>query len=57
MPSRCERVGLIALHGADFGVPALLRKLSNDCLKRQSVSSYDLCGVHCRELSALFMRW
>jgi hypothetical protein len=47
--SRCERAGryrldtLIAQHGAAFGVPMLLRLLSQDCPKRASVSVYDLC--------------
>jgi hypothetical protein len=33
----------------------MLRTLSADCPKRQSVSAYDLCGVHCPELPALFL--
>jgi hypothetical protein len=51
--SRCDRAGrynlntLIAPHGPAFGIPELLRLLSGDCPKRQSVSAYDLCGVHC----------
>lgn len=59
--SRCDRAGryplntLIARHGADFGVPSLLRMLSGDCPKRASISAYDLCGVHAPELSALFI--
>jgi hypothetical protein len=59
--SRCERAGryqvenLIAEHGRWFGVPALLALLSVDCPKRQSVSAYDLCGIHCPELPALFL--
>ena len=57
--SRCERAGrypvamLIARHGAEFPVPDLLRRLSDDCTKRASISAYDLCGVHCPELSGL----
>jgi hypothetical protein len=53
--SRCERVGrynlhiLMARHGEGFGIPNLLRLLSKDCVKRASVSAYDLCGVHCPE--------
>jgi hypothetical protein len=59
--SRCERAGryslgtLIARHGTDFGIPALLRLLSDDGPKRKSVSAYDLCGVHCPDLAALFV--
>jgi hypothetical protein len=59
--SRCERVGryrlgiLIPLHGADFGIPELLRLLSKTCPKRESLSAYDLCGVHCPELSSFFL--
>src|SRR3954471_17130575 len=47
--SRCDRAGqynidsLIARHGRDFGVPALLNLLSADCPKRQSVTAYDRC--------------
>jgi hypothetical protein len=49
--NRCERAGrynldtLIARHGAAFGIPALLRLLSDDCPKRQSITIYDQCGV------------
>jgi hypothetical protein len=59
--SRCNRAGryridtLIAQKNEPrFGIPALLRRLSDDCTKRASISAYDLCGVHCPELSALF---
>jgi hypothetical protein len=58
---RCERAGrynlgtLISRHGADFGIPALLALLSDDCPKRKSVSFYDRCGVHCPELPSLFL--
>jgi hypothetical protein len=47
--SRCDRAGLynletlITRHGAEFGIPDLLRLLSDDCPKRASVSAYDLC--------------
>jgi hypothetical protein len=59
--SRCERAGqyavatLIEQHGPGFTIPALLRLLSGDCPKRQSISAYDLCGIHCPGLPALFM--
>jgi hypothetical protein len=59
--SRCDRAGrynlgaLIAGHGPKFGIPALLRLLSADCPKRNSTNAYDLCGVHCPELSTLFL--
>jgi hypothetical protein len=49
--TRCERAGcyqmktLIAQHGRWFGVPRLLKLLSKDCPKRESVSAYDLCGM------------
>jgi hypothetical protein len=58
--SRCDRAGwyhldaLIARHGAGFGIPELLRLLSDDCPKRKSISAYDLCGVHCPELPTFF---
>jgi hypothetical protein len=59
--TRCERVGryqvdtLIARHGAGFGIPSLLRKLSADCSKRSSLSAYDICGIHCPELPDFFL--
>jgi hypothetical protein len=61
--SRCERAGrysvetLITRHGHWFGIPALLALLSADCPKRQATaaSAYDLCGVHCPDLPALFL--
>jgi hypothetical protein len=58
--SRCDRAGryrldtLIGRHGPEFGIPALLRLLSEDCPKRKSVNMYDRCGVHCPELSGIF---
>jgi hypothetical protein len=58
--SRCDRAGrygmdtLIARHGPGFGIPELLRLLSDDCPKRQSLSAYDLCGVHCPDLPTFF---
>jgi hypothetical protein len=58
--SRCDRAGrynldtLIALHGPGFGIPELLHLVSKDCPKRQSLSAYDICGVHCPELSTYF---
>ena len=45
---------LIARHGAAMPIPALLRNLSADCPKRQSATDYDLCGINCPELPALF---
>jgi hypothetical protein len=60
--SQCERAGryplasLIERHGQMYTIPTLLRTLSDDCPKRKSLSAYDLCGVHCPELPALFMR-
>jgi hypothetical protein len=59
--SRCKRTErynlgtLITRHGEGFGIPKLLRLLSKDCVKRASVSAYDLCGVHCPELPGFFL--
>ena len=59
--TRCDRAGryrldaLIQRHGPAFSVPELLQVLSADCPKRASISAYDLCGVHCPELPALFV--
>jgi hypothetical protein len=56
---RCDRSGqysldmLIARHGPAFTIPTLRRELGADCPKRALVSTYDLCGVHCPDLSAL----
>jgi hypothetical protein len=47
---------LIARHGPGFGIPELLRRLSDDCPKRQSLSAYDLCGVHCPDLPHILSR-
>jgi hypothetical protein len=60
--TRCDRAdrynlgALIAEHGPWFGIPALLRLLSADCPKRNLTNAYDLCGVHCPDLSTLFRR-
>jgi hypothetical protein len=40
---------------ADFGIPDLLRQLSDDCPKRKSVTIYDRCGVHCPDLPSFFL--
>ena len=59
--TRCDTAGryrldtLIGRHGRRFGIPSLLAKLSADCPIRKSVSAYDLCGIHCPELSALMV--
>ncbi len=50
--TRCDRAGrynldtLIARHGADFGIPALLRLLSKDCPKQKgSRSRSTICAA------------
>jgi hypothetical protein len=59
--TRCERAGryavatLIARYGTEFGLSELLRRLSEDCTKRASLTVYDLCGVNCPDLAALFL--
>ena len=59
--TRCDRAGrysvgtLIRRHGRRFGIPSVLTKLSADCAKRESLSAYDLCGIHAPELSELFL--
>jgi hypothetical protein len=59
--TRCERVEwyklniLIARHGGDFGIPALLYKLSRDCPEREPDNPSDLCVVHCPDLPRLFL--
>jgi hypothetical protein len=59
--TQCDRAGRYSLHtlikryNRRLGVPELLAKLSADCPKRQSVSAYDLCGIHCPGLSTLFL--
>jgi hypothetical protein len=60
--TRCDRAGryqvvrLIETYGAALPIPLLLRTLSADCPKRESVSHYDLCGIHCPGLPALFRK-
>jgi len=34
----------------------LLRHLSADGPKRKSITVYDLCGIHCPDLPALFLK-
>lgn len=59
--TRCDRAGkyrletIITRHREDFGVQDLLRLLSDDCPKRNSVTVYDLCGIHCPQLPAFFL--
>ena len=59
--TRCDRAGhyrletLIDRHGEGFGIPKLLLLLSKDCPKRNSITVYDLCGVHCPELPSFFL--
>ncbi len=59
--TRCNRAGRYSLHALikrynrRLGVPTLLDKLSADCPKRKSLSDHDLCGIHCPELSTLFL--
>jgi hypothetical protein len=59
--SRRDRAGryqvdsLIAHRGADLGTPLLLRDLSANRLKRQSINVYDLSAIHCPDLPALFL--
>jgi hypothetical protein len=58
--NRCERAegyrltALIARYGKSFSIPELLSLLSADCPKRGSVTAYDVCGIHCPDLPALF---
>src|ERR1700759_2634899 len=59
--TQCERVAryrlesLIAQHGRRFGIPMLLRRLSEDCEKRSTVTAYDLCGVYVRTCRRCFL--
>lgn len=59
--TRCDRAGRYSVHtlieryNRRLGVPRLLDMLSADCPKRKSLSAYDLCGIHCPELSTLFL--
>jgi hypothetical protein len=46
---------LIEKHSSAYTVPMLLHELSRDCHKRKFVRHYDQCGVHCPELSGLFL--
>ena len=59
--ARCESAGqyrlktLIRGYGPAFTIPELLRLLSEECLKRQSITFDDFCGVHCPQLPELFL--
>jgi hypothetical protein len=59
--TKCDRAGryplvtLIRRYGRAYPIPHLLRELSADCPKRQSVTVYDLCGIHCPDLPRLFL--
>jgi hypothetical protein len=46
---------LIQQHGSAFGIPELLQMLTATCVKRTSISAYDLCGVRCPQLSGLYL--
>jgi hypothetical protein len=58
---RCDRAGrlsvdrLIQQHGTAFGIPELLQVLTATCEKRTSLSTYDICGVHCPQLRGLYL--
>ena len=47
---------LIEKYGRSFPIPALLRKLSDDCPKYTSLAAInDNCGLHCPELAGFFL--
>jgi hypothetical protein len=57
--NRCERGGrlrtacLVVEHGPDTPMPALLRMLAADCPRMQVGRTYDVCSVHCPQMSKL----
>jgi hypothetical protein len=59
--NRCDRKGrlavdrLLAQHGQDMTIPALLAILSADCPKRQAQEKHDVCGAHMPQLPGLFL--
>ena len=54
--SKCSRSGqyrktsLVAIHGADLGLPDLRERLAADCPKMRNALGNDQCGVHYPEL-------
>jgi hypothetical protein len=65
--NRCDRRGrlhtaaLVAEHGADMPVPALLRIIAADCPRMRAAAFHDVCGVYLPQLSKLgrgaVVRW
>ena len=61
--SRCDRRGrvsvhrLIADHGPDKPLPAILAGLAADCPRRGDGSWFDRCDPHFPDLPALLSRW
>lgn len=58
--TRCERRGryrldtLVARHGADAGVRAIVPELTADCPRRESAALMERCDVLFPELRTLF---
>jgi hypothetical protein len=54
--SKCDRNGryrkasLVAIHGAEIGLPDLRARIAADCPKMRNPLGNDLCGVHYPEL-------
>lgn len=59
--NRCDRRGrrqttrLVAEHGANMPVPALLRTIAADCPRMQRAQAHDVCGMHLPQLSRLWV--
>lgn len=59
--NRCDRRGrvstarLLAEHGPDMPVPALLRVIAADCRRMQAGRLHDVCGATCLNCRSLDM--
>jgi hypothetical protein len=57
---RCGRAGrysvgkLIERHGPEYPLTILLGELSADCPKKEAATIYDVCGIYCPGLAAVF---
>jgi hypothetical protein len=57
--SKCERRGryrkasLVAIHGAEIGLPDLRMRLAGDCPRARHAVGSDLCGVRYTNLIAV----
>jgi hypothetical protein len=60
--NRCDRRGrlrtsrLLAEHGPDMPMPALLRIIAADCPRLTAERIFDICGIRCPQMVPIFYR-